>query len=130
MISLTQKKFIMLGEYKLVSSVSGGAAIALSIVCTPFVLPALRRICLPFVPATPLQIKNVFTALKDRSGSLIDLGSGDGRIVSKFNIYFHVSYDYLHFLQIIKVLPYSIKLSHTKFYHSLNSNWATHDSSI
>ena len=48
----------------------------------PFLLPALRKICLPFVPATSAQVKNVFTALSGRSGSLIDIGSGDGRIVS------------------------------------------------
>lgn len=46
----------------------------------PFLLPALRKICLPFVPATTQQVKNVFTALSGRRGSMIDIGSGDGRI--------------------------------------------------
>ncbi|PNF21148.1 Protein FAM173B, partial [Cryptotermes secundus] len=36
---------------------------------------------LPYVPATATQIKNVMSALAGRSGRLIDLGSGDGRIV-------------------------------------------------
>lgn len=63
--------------------VTGGAAVALTVVCAPFVSPALRRICLPYVPATPSQIENVFNALKGRSGNLVDLGSGDGRIVSR-----------------------------------------------
>ncbi|KYM93690.1 hypothetical protein ALC62_15676, partial [Cyphomyrmex costatus] len=59
----------------------GGIATAISVVCYPFVSPAFRKICLPYVPATRQQIKNVIRALNDRSGSLIDLGSGDGRIV-------------------------------------------------
>ncbi|KAG8250117.1 hypothetical protein J6590_005510 [Homalodisca vitripennis] len=58
-----------------------GAAIALTVVCAPFVSPALRRVCLPYVPATSTQIDNVLHALKGRKGNLLDLGSGDGRIV-------------------------------------------------
>ncbi|PSN46061.1 Protein FAM173B [Blattella germanica] len=60
---------------------SGGAAVAVSVICLPFVSPALRRICLPYVPATTTQIRNVMSALAGRSGKLVDLGSGDGRIV-------------------------------------------------
>lgn len=60
---------------------TGGLATAISVVCFPFVSPAFRKICLPYVPATRQQIKNVIRALNGRSGSLIDLGSGDGRIV-------------------------------------------------
>lgn len=60
----------------------GGIATAISVVCFPFISPAFRKICLPYVPATHQQIKNVIQALNGRSGSLIDLGSGDGRIVS------------------------------------------------
>ncbi|KAL0129518.1 hypothetical protein PUN28_001645 [Cardiocondyla obscurior] len=60
---------------------TGGIAAAISIVCFSFVSPAFRKICLPYVPATRQQIKNVIRALNGRSGSLIDLGSGDGRIV-------------------------------------------------
>lgn len=55
---------------------------ALSIICYPFVSPALRRFCLPYVPATTQQIENVLEALQGRSGKLLDIGSGDGRIVS------------------------------------------------
>ncbi|KAL3836547.1 hypothetical protein ACJMK2_021971 [Sinanodonta woodiana] len=47
----------------------------------PFITPGLRRICLPFVPATPKQVQNVMTLLRGRRGSLLDIGSGDGRIV-------------------------------------------------
>lgn len=55
---------------------------ALYAVVTPFVTPALRKVCLPFVPATSTQIQNVLKMLENRSGSLVDIGSGDGRIVS------------------------------------------------
>ncbi|XP_015597730.2 protein FAM173B [Cephus cinctus] len=61
--------------------ITGGVAVALSVICIPFVSPALRRICLPYVPATTQQVDNVLHALKSQSGSSIDLGSGDGRIV-------------------------------------------------
>lgn len=62
-------------------AVTGGLATAISVVCVPFVSPAFRRICLPYVPATNQQVENVLQALKGCSGTLIDLGSGDGRIV-------------------------------------------------
>ncbi|KAJ8033551.1 Protein N-lysine methyltransferase FAM173B [Holothuria leucospilota] len=62
--------------------VTGSVAVGLSIVSAPFVLPAFRRFCLPYIPATSAQVRNVFTALERRKGSLIDLGSGDGRICS------------------------------------------------
>ncbi|KAK6182113.1 hypothetical protein SNE40_009871 [Patella caerulea] len=71
---LTKRGLILLGTF-------GGLFAGIYAVATPFVSPALRRICLPFVPATPLQIQNVFTALTKQTGSLIDIGSGDGRIV-------------------------------------------------
>lgn len=62
-------------------ALTGGLATAISVICIPFVSPAFRKICLPYVPATKQQIENVLQGLKGRSGSLIDLGSGDGRIV-------------------------------------------------
>lgn len=62
--------------------ISGGAAVALSAICFPFVLPAFRRVCLPYVPASTEQVGNVLKALKGRKGNLVDIGSGDGRIVS------------------------------------------------
>ncbi|KAI8797738.1 protein FAM173B [Biomphalaria glabrata] len=40
----------------------------------------LRRISLPFIPASSHQINNVMKALRGRTGKLIDIGSGDGRI--------------------------------------------------
>lgn len=63
------------------AGITGGAALALSVICLPFVSPALRRVCLPYVPATTSQVDNVLRALRGRSGRFVDLGSGDGRIV-------------------------------------------------
>lgn len=66
----------------LVTGVVGGTLVAVYAVATPFITPALRKICLPFVPATTKQIENVVKMLRSRRGPLVDIGSGDGRIVS------------------------------------------------
>ncbi|XP_055607427.1 ATP synthase subunit C lysine N-methyltransferase [Uranotaenia lowii] len=70
---------------KLLIGLTGGVAVGLSIVCYPFVAPALRKHCLPYVPATTKQIANVLASIeKSRAGGahrLLDIGSGDGRIV-------------------------------------------------
>eukprot|EP00040_Diaphanoeca_grandis_P044219 m.11672 g.11672 ORF g.11672 m.11672 type:complete len:274 (-) comp8919_c1_seq1:138-959(-) len=51
----------------------------------PFLSPALRKHTLPYVPATTIQVENVIQALKHRAPTavsrMVDLGSGDGRIV-------------------------------------------------
>ncbi|XP_040287627.1 ATP synthase subunit C lysine N-methyltransferase isoform X3 [Bufo bufo] len=60
----------------------GGTLLTLYAVATPFVLPALRKICLPYVPASETQVENVLKMLQFRSGTVVDIGSGDGRIVS------------------------------------------------
>uniref|UniRef100_A0AC11DGF3 ATP synthase c subunit lysine N-methyltransferase n=1 Tax=Ovis aries TaxID=9940 RepID=A0AC11DGF3_SHEEP len=65
----------------LFTGIVGGTLVAVYAVATPFITPALRRICLPFVPATTKQIENVVKMLQCRSGPLVDIGSGDGRIV-------------------------------------------------
>lgn len=64
-----------------VTGVLGGSLVALYAVAAPFVAPALRKVCLPFVPATSTQVENVLRVLRARSGTLVDIGSGDGRIV-------------------------------------------------
>lgn len=66
----------------LATGVVGGSLVALYAVAAPFVAPALRKVCLPFVPATTAQVENVLMLLRARSGTLVDIGSGDGRIVS------------------------------------------------
>ncbi len=74
----------------------GVAAVGFSILTIPFVTPAMRKHALPYVPATTKQVKNVFKAIelyskqnnlnytnpsKTNLVKLVDLGSGDGRIV-------------------------------------------------
>ncbi|VDM97596.1 unnamed protein product [Thelazia callipaeda] len=58
-------------------------AIAMTAVCVPFITPGLRKICIPYVPATPRQMQNIATALAacpTEFSPLVDLGSGDGRV--------------------------------------------------
>ncbi len=76
---------------KVLLGVTGGVIAGICVVTVPFVMPALRRVCLPYVPATPQQVENVMLMLRGRSGSLVDLGSGDGRIVSTFALRWIVS---------------------------------------
>lgn len=66
---------------KVLIYVTGGLAVGVSIICIPFTVPALRKVCLPYVPATTEQLLGVSKALAGRSGKLLDVGSGDGRIV-------------------------------------------------
>ena len=68
----------------IVTGVLGGSLVALYAVAAPFVTPALRKVCLPFVPATTAQVENVLRVLRARTGTLVDIGSGDGRIVSAY----------------------------------------------
>ncbi|GFN88132.1 family with sequence similarity 173, member b [Plakobranchus ocellatus] len=70
---LSQRGAVMLG---IVGAVFTGISAAL----VPFVMPGLRRVALPYIPASAAQISYVFRALEGRSGSLLDIGSGDGRI--------------------------------------------------
>ncbi|XP_059050284.1 ATP synthase subunit C lysine N-methyltransferase [Achroia grisella] len=61
--------------------ITGGLGVGVSIICISFVSPALRKFCLPYVPATTEQLTGVTKALTGRCGKLLDVGSGDGRIV-------------------------------------------------
>ena len=67
---------------KVVIGVSGAIFVGVCAVTSPFLSPALRKVCLPYVPATTSQVGNVIASLKGRKGSVLDIGSGDGRIVS------------------------------------------------
>lgn len=60
----------------------GGVGFGLMALILPFVTPALRRYVLPYVPATPVQVDTVVGFLRGRRGKVVDLGSGDGRVVS------------------------------------------------
>ncbi|XP_023235730.1 protein FAM173B-like [Centruroides sculpturatus] len=60
---------------------TGFVGFGITLVSLPFLFPAFRRVCLPFLPATKRQLDLVFTHLNGRKGKLVDLGSGDGRIV-------------------------------------------------
>ncbi|KAF7494749.1 Protein N-lysine methyltransferase FAM173A [Sarcoptes scabiei] len=74
----------------IMAGVFGGLAIGFTALTIPFITPAFRRIVLPFVPATNTQIENVLKAIEFRRPfespltkelKIIDLGSGDGRVV-------------------------------------------------
>ena len=69
---------------KVILGIAGASFVAVTAVTTPFLMPALRKVCLPYVPATTVQVNNVMKFLEGRSGRLIDLGSGDGRIVTNY----------------------------------------------
>ena len=61
-----------------VSALTAGVVL----VALPFVTPALRgKLALPYVPANPTQIDMVLGICKRRGGPMVDLGSGDGRVV-------------------------------------------------
>lgn len=64
-------------------TITGTVAIGVSVIAASFISPALKRICLPFVPATEKQIKNVLKLCHrcENKRKLVDLGSGDGRVV-------------------------------------------------
>lgn len=70
---------------KILIGTSAAVAVGISVVCFPFVSPALRRFTLPFIPATDSQLRNIMKVLpKDARGKqikVLDIGSGDGRIV-------------------------------------------------
>ncbi|EEC14740.1 conserved hypothetical protein, partial [Ixodes scapularis] len=79
--SPTKQRSPLLGKIALAAS--GIGAFGIIAVTLPFLSPAFRRICLPYVPATDAQLRNVMSALGKRTkrSGLVDLGSGDGRIV-------------------------------------------------
>merc|ERR1712179_424771 len=46
----------------ILAGIIGGAGLAITTICVPFVVPALRAVCLPFVPATTTQLANISKA--------------------------------------------------------------------
>ncbi|XP_068741630.1 ATP synthase subunit C lysine N-methyltransferase-like isoform X3 [Montipora capricornis] len=68
---------------KVVVGITGATALGIVLVNVPFVTQALRKNCLPYVPATERQVANVTKPAKTskRQGStMVDLGSGNGRV--------------------------------------------------
>ena len=71
----------------IVACTLGATALGVTALSASFVAPAFRRVCIPYVPASDRQVANV-RALLERAqraapiAPLVDLGSGDGRIVS------------------------------------------------
>jgi len=67
---------------KILLGIAGASFVGMCALTVPFILPAARRVCLPYVPATDAQVQNVMSLLVgSKPGRLVDLGSGDGRIV-------------------------------------------------
>lgn len=71
----------------------GSIATSMMYTLVPFVSPAFRRICLPYLPATSKQLTVVAqllwfaeTRAHRRIGRLLDVGSGDGRVVRTLNV--------------------------------------------
>ena len=61
----------------------GGVGAGIMVLALPFVSPAFRKFALPYVPATPVQLESVLGFVRGRGGRVVDLGSGDGRVVSE-----------------------------------------------
>ncbi|KAH0631818.1 hypothetical protein JD844_019652 [Phrynosoma platyrhinos] len=66
--------------------IAAGTGLTAYVVWAGILMPGFRKVPLrlqvPYVPASVKQVKNVMSLLKGRSGKMVDLGSGDGRIVS------------------------------------------------
>uniref|UniRef100_A0A8C8VGT9 Adenine nucleotide translocase lysine methyltransferase n=1 Tax=Pelusios castaneus TaxID=367368 RepID=A0A8C8VGT9_9SAUR len=64
---------------------AAGAGFAAYVVWAAVLMPGFRRVPLrlqvPYVPSSAKQVENVMTLLKGRSGKMVDLGSGNGKIV-------------------------------------------------
>ncbi|XP_066496823.1 adenine nucleotide translocase lysine N-methyltransferase [Tiliqua scincoides] len=65
--------------------IAAGTGLAVYAVWAGILMPGFRKVPLrlqvPYVPASAKQVENVMSLLKGRSGKMVDLGSGDGRLV-------------------------------------------------
>ncbi|CAL8273014.1 unnamed protein product [Lota lota] len=68
-----------------IAQISAGTGLAVYAMWVGILQPGFRRVPLrlqvPYLPASKTQVRNVMTLLRGRQGTLMDLGSGDGRIV-------------------------------------------------
>ncbi|OAF64610.1 hypothetical protein A3Q56_07664 [Intoshia linei] len=85
----------------ILAGLCGSIGAGILVVSYSFVAPAFRKICLPYVPATNIQISNVINVLKKSNNNnllkmnkFLDIGSGDGRII--FNMASHNIFKELH----------------------------------
>ncbi|KAM5198275.1 adenine nucleotide translocase lysine N-methyltransferase-like isoform 4-T4 [Hipposideros larvatus] len=82
--ALTELRERRLGALELLQ-VAAGSGLAAYAVWALILQPGFRRVPLrlqvPYVGASVRQVEHVLSLLRGRSGKLVDLGSGDGRIV-------------------------------------------------
>ncbi|XP_045931394.1 adenine nucleotide translocase lysine N-methyltransferase isoform X1 [Micropterus dolomieu] len=68
-----------------VAQIAAGTGLAVYAMWVGILQPGFRKVPLrlqvPYIPASKAQVENVMTLLRGRKGGLVDLGSGDGRIV-------------------------------------------------
>lgn len=106
----------------IVAGTFGAIGLALVAITTPFLLPALRKHCLPYVPATDSQLSNLSKAFKKyakRGETFVDVGSGDGRIcrlAGELDIYSKVYGVELNSLLVLYSRLRSFKSKNIKFY--------------
>ncbi|RVE69382.1 hypothetical protein OJAV_G00077160 [Oryzias javanicus] len=81
---LAQIKERQLGVWG-VAQIAVGTGLAVYAMWVGILQPGFRKVPLklqvPYIPASKHQVQNVMTLLRGRKGNLVDLGSGDGRIV-------------------------------------------------
>lgn len=103
--------------------VAGGfgiAATAIVVIATPLVLPALRKHCLPYVPATDNQLGNLAKAFAKHSkhgDRFVDIGSGDGRVcrlANQMGIFSHVHGVELNSMLVLYSRYSAVKTGHFK----------------
>lgn len=114
----------------------GFASIAIVALTTPFILPALRKHCLPYIPATDNQILNLNTAFRrhaKKGSSFIDIGSGDGRIcrlAAKQNLFSKVHGVELNYMLVLLSRFFAIRNGSyrlTRYFHADLWKFPLHD---
>ncbi|XP_032767820.1 adenine nucleotide translocase lysine N-methyltransferase isoform X2 [Rattus rattus] len=83
--ALTELREKRLGLLDLLQA-AAGSGLAVYTVWALLLQPGFRRVPLrlqvPYIGASARQVENVLSLLRGRPGKMVDLGSGDGRIVS------------------------------------------------
>ncbi|XP_054463876.1 adenine nucleotide translocase lysine N-methyltransferase [Anoplopoma fimbria] len=68
-----------------VAQIAAGTGLTVYAIWVGIIQPGFRKVPLrlqvPYIPASRAQVAHVMTLLRGRKGGLVDLGSGDGRIV-------------------------------------------------